>query len=117
MDNIDYKKGDTVALKSGGPYMTVDLVVNDVVGAMWYSKEKGEYVKENFTPDMLLRQELQKKGEYTLRMFERWEERESKSEEIEILKKSIINWKSACYYIGVTLFFAGALLGAYLSKC
>lgn len=51
----DFKVGDVVKLKSGGPSMTVVEVAEDkdrkVLSAQWFYKERGEFQVENFLAD------------------------------------------------------------------
>lgn len=52
----EFKKGDTVRLKSGGPLMTVsdtgkDFTENEMVWCVWFEKNKAE--SATFPPEVL----------------------------------------------------------------
>lgn len=52
-----FSTGDTVTLKSGGPYMTVFAAGPDIVETQWFNKD-GELRLGDFRPSMLKKQEL-----------------------------------------------------------
>lgn len=49
---MDFKPGDTVRLKSGGPLMTVEQIINGLVRCSWFS-EKNELKSQSFQPAAL----------------------------------------------------------------
>lgn len=52
MAENEFKKGDVVRLKSGGPHMTVNDFVDECVECGWFN-EKNEMVYETFNPAIL----------------------------------------------------------------
>jgi uncharacterized protein YodC (DUF2158 family) len=51
---MQFKLGDVVRLKSGGPDMTVSEVTKDgYVVAMWYVEQVADYHTGDFEPEML----------------------------------------------------------------
>lgn len=48
---MDFKEGDTVMLKSGGPRMTVEEVGDGYVACVWF--DKGNAKRETFAPALL----------------------------------------------------------------
>jgi uncharacterized protein YodC (DUF2158 family) len=52
---VEFKKGDTVRLKSGGPVMTVGDKHGDALQCHWFNQTGSEYTSkyDNFAPDML----------------------------------------------------------------
>ena len=53
-EEVTFKTGDIVVLKSGGPLMTVASVTKDQVGTIYWSKEV--YAESSFNPDVLKKQ-------------------------------------------------------------
>jgi uncharacterized protein YodC (DUF2158 family) len=49
-----FKTGDVVEIKSGGPDMTIREIRNDgLVSCKWWSSTKQEFGSDVFAPDML----------------------------------------------------------------
>lgn len=49
----EFKPGDVVRLKSGGPRMTVYFVASSTVSCKYFSTVKGEMVNDTFGQNML----------------------------------------------------------------
>jgi len=58
--NQEFKTGDTVQLKSGGPIMTVKEQSGRDVYCQWFAGKKLEF--GYFTPDSLIRSSVNEKG-------------------------------------------------------
>jgi uncharacterized protein YodC (DUF2158 family) len=54
----EFKPGDVVMLKSGGPEMTVTGVKDGKVGAVWYRGRDQDYMTCRFDPALLVKTKL-----------------------------------------------------------